>query len=93
MRKILLGFMLGVLITGGLYFFIHPDPVLRAGLGRLLDKDTIHLTDGTIVKVWVIKKTDRGILVELENRYFVIPHSRIKRVRENFLQKYVREFF
>jgi len=91
MKKFILGFITGIFLAAGIYFFLHQNRLLQIELGRLLDKDTIYLENGTIVKGWIVRESEREILVEVEKGYFTVPRSRCKEIRENALLRYTRE--
>ena len=92
MKKFLVGLVLGLFLASCYYYFYHPDPLFRLKVGRLLDRDTVYLEDGTIVHGWIVKSDENYIWIETESGYFDLPVSRCKIVRKNTLLRYIREF-
>ena len=60
MKKILMGFMLGVFLTVGLYFFKGRNTLLHFNTGFLLDQDALYMEDGSIIYGRVLQEDGEG---------------------------------
>ena len=91
MKKFLLGFVLGIFLTGCIIFTPYLNPMFRIELKKMLDKDIIYMKDGGIVQGWITNETDNDIFLEIENGYFSLPRSKCKEIKRNFNLQYIRE--
>lgn len=91
MKKILMGFMLGVFLTVGLYFFKGRNTLLHLNTGFLLDQDALYMEDGSIIYGRVLQEDGGTILVEAEKGYFTLDRKKCKSIQKDFLLRYIRE--
>jgi len=91
MKKFIVGFMLGVLCCVVVVFHLNAGKEISIYTGRLLDRDTIYLDDGSVIKGWITGEDDRQLWIEQENGYFGIERSRCKKIIRNTLLLYTKE--
>ena len=91
MKKFIAGFIVGIAFSVALYFSFNPSKGVTVFTGRILDRDTIYLKDGSIVKGWIAKEDNRQIWIETKEGYFTIDRSECQNIQHNTLLLYVRE--
>jgi len=91
MKKFLLGLVLGIFVSAVLCFFLYPDLRSRVQMGRMLDRDTIYLKDGSVLHGWIVEENETQIFVEVGKGYFTLPRSQCHNIRRNTFLRYVRE--
>ena len=91
MKKVILGFVIGVLVSFVLYFYLNTNKAVNVYTASLLDRDTIYMADGTIIKGWITTEDDEQVWIESEKSFFSIPRIKCQRIQHNSLMKYLRE--
>ena len=91
MKKFLAGLIAGTFLSITLYFFINPGNSINIHTGEMLDRDTLFLKDGSIIKGLIRNQDGDDILIESDNGLFTIPRSECHTIHENALLLYVRE--
>jgi hypothetical protein len=91
MKKFLAGLIAGIFFSIVLYFFINPSHLLNTHTGEMLDRDTLYLKDGSIMKGWIKGGDNISIIVETGKGFFTIPRAQCRLIQENTLLLYVRE--
>ena len=91
MKRFLFGFILGVALLAGGYFYLRPDAKLHVDIGYLLDQDTLFLRDGSLMYGRILREDNKNILVETKSGTFVLDRSQCKFIQENTLLRYLRQ--
>lgn len=91
MKKVLLGFIIGIVAAVSAYLFLNPNPMPRINLGRLLDKDTIYLANGQILDGWIADENENTILLEVEKGTVTLSRARCRSIQKNKLLQYIRD--
>ena len=91
MRRFMLGIILGVFLTGVLFFIVSSNTGLHLWAGRVLDKDKIYLTDGTVIHGWIEEEGRNYLWIGTEKGYYDLDRSKCERIEENYLLRYMRK--
>jgi len=90
-KKFILGLVIGVFLSFGLYFMRSSDTRLHVDVGRFLDQDIVYLKDGGLIRGWVVDEGGNEILIETGKGTFTLPRSICRRVEKKVFLRFVRK--
>jgi len=90
MKKLILGFILGIFFAAGIYFYSSKDAKLHIDIGRILDEDVVYMKDGNTFNGWILEEGKDDILIQVEKSTFTIPKSSCAIIKKNIFMRYLR---
>ncbi len=91
MKKLIAGFIAGVILTAATYLLLYPETRLQADFGRLLDRDVFYLEDGRIISGWIVEEDFGKFLVETEGTTLTLHNSDCESIKRDLLLSYIRD--
>jgi len=91
MKKFLIGFIVGMTVLAGAYFYLRRDIRLHADVGSFLDQDAFFLADGNVIYGRLLRELDKTVLVETKDGTFTLDRSTVKEIDKNIFLRYLRQ--
>ncbi|MFA6636470.1 MAG: hypothetical protein WCV56_05145 [Candidatus Omnitrophota bacterium] len=91
MKTFLIGVFTGIFVAVCLWLvFLMPEANM-VDLGRLMDRDTIFMEDGTIIRGWVLQEDVNSVFIETKDSHMTIHPKSIRKIQRDVNKKYLRK--